>query len=67
MLCHLWVQGTIAGHEQAYTLDNAHTFEMGRRVPVSGNTAAMLGEGGLSHLAQHFEVGACRPARADSL
>ena len=50
------MQGTIKGHEHAYVLDSEHTFEKGRHVPVSGNTAAMLGEGGLSHLGPHFQV-----------
>lgn len=31
-------------------------FETGRRTPVCGNTAAMLGERGASWLAEHFEV-----------
>ena len=56
LLCR---QGSIQGHEQAYMLDSAHTFEKGRHVPVCGNTAAMLGEGGVSHLAPHFQVRAC--------
>ena len=39
-------------------LDSAHAFEKGHAVPVSGNTAAMLGEAGVSHLAPHFQVSA---------
>ena len=49
-------KGTIAGSEGSYTLDSGHTFEAGRPVLVCGNTAAMLGEGGVSWLAKHFEV-----------
>lgn len=50
------LQGTIEGHEHSYTLDEGHTFEANRSVPVCGNTAAMLGEGGISHLGKHFQV-----------
>ena len=50
------LQGTIAGHEHSYTLDEGHTFEVNRPVPVCGNIAAMLGEGGISHLGKHFQV-----------
>jgi SAM-dependent methyltransferase len=49
-------KGTVAGSEGAYTLDSGHTFEAGRPMLVCGNTAAMVGEGGLSWLAPHFEV-----------
>jgi len=49
-------KGTIPGSEGAYTLDAGHTFEAGRPALVCGNTAAMLGEGGVSWLAKHFEV-----------
>lgn len=52
-------QGTIKGQENAYTLDSTHTFEVNRPVLVCGNTAAMLGENGVSHLAAHFKVGSC--------
>jgi len=54
-LPHL-LQGTIEGHEHLYTLDDKHTFEKNRPVSVCGNTAAMLGEGGVCHLSQHFSV-----------
>ena len=37
-------------------LDDRLTFEKGRPVLVSGNTAAMLGEGGVSHMSKHFTV-----------
>ena len=50
------MQGTIDGHEHLYTLDDKHTFEKNRPVSVCGNTAAMLGEGGMSHLCKHFSV-----------
>ena len=56
LLCQ---QGTIEGHEHSYMLDSTHTFEKGRHVAVCGNTAAMLGEGGMSHLAPHFQVLVC--------
>ena len=49
-------KGTIPGHEGAYTLDAGHTLEAGRPLRVCGNTAAMLGEGGVSWLAPHFEA-----------
>ncbi|BDA48057.1 Arsenite methyltransferase [Coccomyxa sp. Obi] len=49
-------KGTIEGHENSYTLDESHTFEKGRPVLVCGNTAAMLGEDGISHLAAHFQI-----------
>jgi SAM-dependent methyltransferase len=49
-------RGTIAGSEGAYVLDAGHVFEAGRPTPVCGNTAAMLGEGGHSWLARHFDV-----------
>lgn len=50
------LQGTIEGHEQSYTLDHNHTFEKHRPTLVCGNTAAMLGESGISWLSRHFEV-----------
>ena len=50
------LQGTIRGHEQEYALDEGHTFERGRPALVCGNTAAMLGEKGVSWLSQHFQV-----------
>lgn len=50
------LQGTIEGHEHSYTLDDKHTLEKGRPMLVCGNTAAMLGEGGVSHLARHFQA-----------
>lgn len=39
-----------------YELDNQNKFVKGKPTLVSGNTAAMLGEGGLSWLSSHFEV-----------
>lgn len=53
------MQGTIAGHEQEYALDEGHTFERSRPALVCGNTAAMLGEDGLSWLSPHFQVQFC--------
>lgn len=50
------LKGTIEGHEHSYSLDENHAFEKGRPVLVCGNTAAMLGEGGISHLAPHFQA-----------
>ena len=50
------MQGTILGHEQEYALDEGHTLEHGRPVLVCGNTAAMLGEKGVSWLSPHFQV-----------
>lgn len=55
-------RGTIPGSEGAYTLDCGHAFEAGRPVLVCGNTAAMVGEGGVSWLAPHFEVRGDRSA-----
>ena len=51
------LQGTIEGYEHSYALDDSHVFERDRPTLVCGNTAAVLGEGGLSHLAKHFQVG----------
>lgn len=50
------MQGTIEGHEEEYALDQDHKFTTGKPALVCGNTAAMLGEGSLSWLAQHFQV-----------
>ena len=50
------LQGTIKGHEHVYQLDQDLAFERGKPAVVCGNTAAMLGERGLSWLAFHFEV-----------
>lgn len=49
-------KGTIEGQESAYTLDDHHHIEKGKPFLVCGNTAAMLGEGGTSWLAPHFEI-----------
>jgi len=49
-------KGTIKGHESAYRLDDGHLFEAGKLALVCGNSAAMLGEGGVSWLAKHFEI-----------
>ncbi len=50
------LQGTIEGSPHGYVLDSGHTFETGRRTAVCGNTAAMVGEKGVSWLSKHFEV-----------
>ncbi len=53
------LQGTIAGHEHLYQLDADHKFVTGKPTLVSGNTAAMVGEGGVSWLSNHFQVHPC--------
>lgn len=50
------LQGTIEGHEHSYTLGEGHIFEVNRPVLVCGNTVAMLGDDGISHLGKHFQV-----------
>ncbi len=50
------LQGSIPGQPHSYALDEAHVFEKGRPARACGNTAAMVGEGGLSWLAPHFTV-----------
>ena len=52
------LQGTIRGHEHVYQLDDTHKFVTGAATPVSGNTAAMVGEEGVSWLSKHFQVNA---------
>ena len=37
-------------------MDAVHRFEAHKLTPVSGNTAAMLGDGGMSWLSPHFKV-----------
>ena len=49
-------KGTIPGHPNSYVLDDHHKIEKKRPFLVCGNTAAMLGEGGVSWLAPHFEI-----------
>ncbi|CAK0784978.1 hypothetical protein CVIRNUC_008183 [Coccomyxa viridis] len=49
-------KGTIEGYEHSYALDDSHVYERDRPTLVCGNTAAVLGEGGLSHLAKHFQI-----------
>eukprot|EP01023_Acetabularia_acetabulum_P065429 TRINITY_DN865_c1_g1_i6.p1 TRINITY_DN865_c1_g1~~TRINITY_DN865_c1_g1_i6.p1 ORF type:complete len:406 (-),score=82.93 TRINITY_DN865_c1_g1_i6:254-1471(-) len=49
-------KGTIEGHKHSYTLDDHHHFLTGKPMLVCGNTAAMVGEEGISWLAPHFEV-----------
>lgn len=49
-------KGTLQGAAHAYELDDHHKFVTGKPMLVCGNTAAMVGEDGLSWLSQHFEV-----------
>lgn len=49
-------KGTIPGSSSGYTLDDHHRFVTGKPMLVCGNTAAMVGEDGVSWLAPHFEV-----------
>lgn len=44
------------GCEKTFELDASHAFPVGKPVPVSGNTAAMVGEGGVSWLSSRFKV-----------
>ena len=53
------VQGTITGLEHSYQLDDHHTFVKGKPMLVCGNTAAMVGEKGVSWLAKNFQVSFC--------
>ena len=50
------LQGTLPGHEHSYCLDAFTVLDAGRATAVSGNTAAALGEGGVSWLSRHFQV-----------
>ena len=50
------LQGSIKGHEHSYQLDDHHTFVTGKPMLVCGNTAAMVGEEGISWLSKHFQV-----------
>ena len=50
------MQGSIKGHEHSYQLDDHHTFVTGKPMLVCGNTAAMVGERGISWLAKNFQV-----------
>lgn len=49
-------KGTIPGQESAYQLDDHHRIEKNKPFLVCGNTAAMLGEKGMSWLSDHFEI-----------
>merc|ERR1712050_438186 len=49
-------KGTIPGYKHHYDLDDHHTLETGKPFLVCGNTAALLGERGMSWLSPHFEV-----------
>lgn len=46
-------RGSLAESPHAFVLDEQHTFEAGRVVPVCGNTAAMLDQ---TRFANHFKV-----------
>ena len=45
--------GTITDSENAFVLDDHHTFETGKVEPVCGNTAAMLSQ---TRYGKHFEI-----------
>jgi len=49
-------KGTVPGAPHAYHLDDHHRFEKNKPMLVCGNSAAMVGEGGISWLSPHFEV-----------
>ena len=49
-------KGTVSGHPNSYTLDDHHKLEKNKPFLVCGNTAAMLGEDGVSWLAPHFNI-----------
>ena len=49
-------KGTLPGHAHNYALDDHHLFETGKPMLVCGNTAAMVGENGVSWLSKHFDV-----------
>ncbi|EFJ52454.1 hypothetical protein VOLCADRAFT_86558 [Volvox carteri f. nagariensis] len=53
-----WVvyKGTLEGSDEAYTLDMRHRLVRNQPILVCGNTAAMLGEGGISWLSNHFII-----------
>ena len=48
-----YYKGTIPGHPHLYTLDDHHTWEVGRPMLVCGNTASMVSD---SWLSPHFKV-----------
>jgi len=49
-------KGNVKGCEKTFELDASHAFPVGKPVPVSGNTAAMVGEGGVSWLSSRFKI-----------
>lgn len=49
-------RGTLQGAPHAYVLDDHHKFVAGKPMLVCGNTAAMVGEDGVSWLSPHFHV-----------
>eukprot|EP01060_Flectonema_neradi_P018243 TRINITY_DN25049_c0_g1_i1.p1 TRINITY_DN25049_c0_g1~~TRINITY_DN25049_c0_g1_i1.p1 ORF type:complete len:374 (+),score=58.20 TRINITY_DN25049_c0_g1_i1:49-1170(+) len=49
-------KGTIPGHPNSFILDDHHKLETNKPFLVCGNTAAMLGEGGVSWLSPHFTI-----------
>ncbi|GLI64149.1 hypothetical protein VaNZ11_007333, partial [Volvox africanus] len=53
-----WVvyKGTLEGSDEAYTLDLNHRLVRNQPLMVCGNTAALLGEAGISWLREHFII-----------
>ena len=49
-------KGTIPGYPNSFTLDDHHKLETNKPFLVCGNTAAMLGENGVSWLSPHFTI-----------
>lgn len=49
-------KGTIKGSESAYQLDDHHRFVRNKPMLVCGNSAAMVGEDGVSWLSKHFTI-----------
>lgn len=49
-------KGTIPGHSHSFILDDHHKLEKNKPFLVCGNTAAMLGENGVSWLSPHFQI-----------
>ncbi|GIL72168.1 hypothetical protein Vretimale_464 [Volvox reticuliferus] len=53
-----WVvyKGTLEGSDEAYTLDLNHRLVRNQPLMVCGNTAAILGDAGISWLSRHFII-----------
>eukprot|EP00756_Hemistasia_phaeocysticola_P005183 Hpha_TRINITY_DN13209_c0_g3::TRINITY_DN13209_c0_g3_i1::g.154783::m.154783 len=49
-------KGTVPGHPHSFVLDDHHKLERNKPFLVCGNTAAMLGENGVSWLSPHFTI-----------